>query len=337
MRKRILQISILFFCFILSNHSIFAQGQGPHSSLLTPTGVWGVGVKYLNLQQNIAPSNQALVQNAEFNIDLFPIAVFHTFGVKNQQSQLAFMLNPSSANLALTSRVPGIPDNLSNEGLSDGMISFKMGLIGAPALNVAEFKQHKATFSLFHYVRLWFSGTYQQEAFVNLGSNRFTIEYGMPIAIPLTKNRAHRRNTTWLEFIPSVRFYTRNNSPIDFFKANAIDQKPRFALEGHVSHNVTNKFWVSANLGFQIGGETIRDEIENNNAVNLMGGALGVGYQILPFLSSTFDVGMRVFGGNSANSRMIRVGLVFSYVNLKKLQMKKKKAVVSQPRYFHGF
>jgi len=58
------------------------------------------------------------------------------------------------------------------------------------------------------------------------------------------------------------------------------------------------------------------------NQQNMLGGGLGAGYQITPFLGAYADYGTILAGGpNNARSNMILVAVNFTYVNLKKLKV----------------
>lgn len=65
----------LLFLSLLLNGVTFAQGDSPSSSLLTPTGVFGIPTKYVNLSTNLSPAT-FLVKHADFNIPLFSISDF---------------------------------------------------------------------------------------------------------------------------------------------------------------------------------------------------------------------------------------------------------------------
>ncbi len=163
------------------------------------------------------------------------------------------------------------------------------------------------------YLRFWYSGMYAPEESLNLGSNRFTIQYSLPMAIPLSQNRARM---TWLEITPGIRIFTDNNSPQLLTQKAKIEQRSLFQLETHLSHSLSPKFWVAANLHYQLGGTTVLDGEVNDNQINMLGGSLSAGYKLLPFLSASADYGRRIFGDNGVNSRMIRVGMVFTYVKV---------------------
>lgn len=307
------------FCLFLSiSFSSFAQGDGPRTALLAPTGVFGIATKYVNLSQNLSPST-ILVKEADFEIQLFPVSAFYTFKLNNRFAQLIAVATPSKSSLTLSGTAPGIPTDFSAKGLADGFIGLKVGMVGAPALSVAEFTQRTPSFSMYSYLRLWYSGKYSNQEILNLGSNRMTIHYSMPMSFPLSKNV---ERMTWLELAPSIRFFTANDEPQLISEKNKIQQKPLFQLEAHLSHSFSKKFWIAANFGYRLGGKTEVDGFLNDNRINLLGASASFGYKILPFLNFTADYGKRIWGDNGADSRMLRMGLVFTYVNLEKQGLK---------------
>ena len=185
MLRRLLIISLLIYFGV----TLFAQGDGPRSYLLAPEGVWGVVPKWLNLNQNLLPAGNILVAGADIKIDVFPTTFFHTLRIKGHFAQIQFMANPGTASGILENPSPALPRNeLKASGFSDGFLAFKMGLVNAPTLNVKEFASHPHSFSLNGYFRLWYSGTYDSNKLLNLGSNRLTFELGAPMAIPFGKN-----------------------------------------------------------------------------------------------------------------------------------------------------
>ncbi len=306
------KVYCLLFLTLLLTQTTFAQGDGPRSGLLAPTGVFGIASKYVNLSTNLSPAT-VLVKQADFDIQLFPVSAFYTFKIKKQFAQVLGVFTPGRAELRLTGTAPGVPDQLNASGIADGFLGFKLGMIGAPGLSLKEFAKRAPTFSMFSYLRFWYSGKYASEEVLNLGSNRFTIQYSLPMAIPLSENRARM---TWLEITPGIRFFTPNKAPQLLIQKNEIQQRPLFQLETHLSHNFSKKIWVAANLHYQLGGRTLLDDIEQDNQINMLGGSLSAGYKILPFLSASADYGRRIFGDNGVNSRMIRAGLVFTYVKM---------------------
>jgi hypothetical protein len=313
----------ILFAIILTamvSQGLRAQGDGPRTFLLAPKGIWGVNPKPTFLDQNFLPSGDILIKNADLHISVVPVTLFHTFGIGNRFAQLMVNLNPGSASGSVETPQPGLPaPHVSASGFADGFVALKLGLIGAPALDILQFSKHKPAFSMNGYLRLWYSGTYDRKKPLNLGTHRTTFEFGLPMAIPFGGNP---KRATWLEVFPSARFYTTNNSPTLVTQADNSHQLPLFLLENHLSHNFTDKFWAGVDLRFQYGGSLELDGVKQDNRINILGGGITAGYQIASFLSASANYGSILVGDNNARSNMLRISLLFVYANVKKLQAK---------------
>ncbi len=214
---------LILFSFLMQ---VSAQGDGPHTFLLSPTGLWGINPKPTFLDQNFLPSGDILVKNAHINVNVFPTTFFHTLGIGGQFAQLMFMVNPGNANGNVEADVPGFPaPELNATGFGDGFIGFKFGLNDAPALNLAQYAKHTPQPSMSAYFRIWYSGTYDRTKPLNLGTNRTTFEIGLPMAFPMGKDIKH---ATYLEIYPSIRVYTANNDPTLITMADKSQQLPLF-------------------------------------------------------------------------------------------------------------
>ncbi|OBQ50152.1 transporter [Tamlana sp. s12] len=315
--KRILLLLITFSTLQIAN----AQGDGARMILWGPNGVTGVIPKWMSLNQNITPAN-ILVKDADLHINAFPITAIHNFGIAGRFAQV--MVNAVPGNVNGSAAIPEtgtpIPTNITvnSSGFSDGFVGFKLGLINQPALNVKEYAsyEHK-TFSMTSYTRIWYSGSYEQNEELNLGSNRWTFELGLPMNIYLSKKNPKR--ATWLEVYPAIHLYTANNNPTTITKANKTEQLPLFSLENHFSHNFTDKLWASLDLRYQFGGELKADGVKQDNKINALGGGATVGYQIIPPLALHLSYGAVFNNASNVEANMFKVTLQFSYVNMKKL------------------
>ena len=316
------KVLLLLLITLYSSQIIIAQGDGPRSHLFSPTSVWVVNAKYLNLEQNLLPAGNILVEDLDLKINLFPTTFIHTFSLFGNLSRVFAMANPGSLTASTTVNPINSTEDLSANGFSDGFIAFEMGIIGAPALNAIEFSQHQPQFSLMGYFRYWYSGTYDSKNLINLGTNRSTFEVGTTMAIPFHKDL--QQNATWLEIMPTVQIYTANNDPVRSSSADKVRQEALFIVENHLTHNFTKKLWAGIDLRYQYGGTTRVDGVSDDNQINILGGGASVGYQIIAPLSIYGGYGTILYGDNNAASNMFRVSLVFAYINLKKHKAKSK-------------
>lgn len=319
MKKSVLGIMLFSITLLFTASPAIAQGDGPRSFMLLPKGVTGVNARWLGMNQNLNPSGTILIPKAEIKINVFPITAFQTFSLGGRFAQVSLMVNPGSVTASAKEVPPVLPlptTSVTASGLSDGFVSFKMGLMGTPAMDVPTFMKAPMRFSMFGEIRYWYSGSYDASKAVNLGTNRPSYQIGLPVAIPLNKNMA---KATWLEISPSLFLFGANNEPPRGTFAKKIEQDMLFSLESHISHNFNPKFWVFANLLYRLGGQTTSDGREDNNAQNMLGGGAGIGYQFLPYLGGYADYGGILAGGpNDAKSTMVRVALSFTYAKLPK-------------------
>ena len=196
LNKSLLGLFLVMSCIF----SAVAQGDGARMILWGPTGVTGAIPKWMSLDQNTTPAN-ILIKDADVHINAFPITVIHNFGISGRFAQVMVNAVPGNVTGTLFNQPTNTPIpteySVRANGFIDGFIGFKIGLINQPALNVKEYAsyEHK-TFSLTSYTRIWYPGTYDKNEELNLGSNRFTFELGLPINLYLSKKNPKR--TTWL-------------------------------------------------------------------------------------------------------------------------------------------
>jgi len=299
-------IFLLFITFFTSQLAT-AQGDGARMILWGPTGVTGVIPKWMSLNQNMTPAN-ILVKDADLHIGKFA------------QVMVNAVPGNVSGSLFLPPLGSQIPTDISvnSSGFVDGFVGFKFGLVNQPALNVKEYAayQHK-TFSMTSYTRIWYSGSYDQTKELNLGSNRWTFELGLPMNIYLSKKNPKR--ATWLEIYPAIHLYTANTNPTTITRADKTEQLPLLTLENHLSHNFTDKLWGSLDLRYQYGGELKADGVKQDNKINVLGAGATLGYQIIPPLGINIAYGNVFNNTSNVEANMFKLTIVFSYVNMKKL------------------
>ncbi len=305
-------VCVLILCKFISWQS-YAQGDGARSQLLAPSDMWGVKVKWVHLSQNLLPSGNILETGSQVNVDVFPTTLFYTFGVKNRFAQVLFTAVPGFSQARFNTDTSQPSEEFSASGFGDGFIGFKLGLVNTPALNHAEFSNREYGYSLFGYFRLWYPGTYDRDADLNMGTNRFTFEFGAPMSFPLGSNPTRQ---TWMEVFPSIYIFTDNNEPSGDTGDEKLEQEPLFLIENHVTHNFRERIWGGLDLRYQYGGETILDGENQNNKQSILSGGIVMGYKLFSFMDVYANYGRILIGDNDAKSEMLRIS--FTLKNVRK-------------------
>jgi outer membrane protein OmpA-like peptidoglycan-associated protein len=324
MNKSLFAVAFL----VMIGQGVRAQGDGPRNILWGPIGVTALNAKWMSLNQNVTPTN-IYVKDAEIRIDVFPLTLIHNFNLGGHFAQIMLNGTPGSASGRVVPDPPGVVSPKVNaSGWSDGFVGLKIGLVNQPALNVMEYAKHvHSTFSMMLYTRVWYPGTYDKSSPLNMGSNRMSFDFGLPMNIQLSRNP---KRLTWWESYPALHFYAANNDPTVITQGNKLKQGMLFSFENHLSHNFSPKFWAGVTLRYQYGGAVKLDDVKNSETrINMLGTGATVGYQVLPILSLSAGYGFILAGDNGKQSNMLRIGAVLTYVNMKKLKAKAAPPVVA--------
>ena len=164
------------------------------------------------------------------------------------------------------------PFRASTNGVSDVGFLWQMNIFGGPALTREEFRSFvPQTFSSFHLLVTTPLGTYQPNSPINPSANRWMIS--PTVNFSYTPDQGW----TWIETYLSGRFFTSNNSYL-VNGAQTLSQRSILRLEEHISRNVTDGLWLSADAYYNLGGETSIDGVEQNNRANTLriGGGVGL-------------------------------------------------------------
>ena len=315
---KLIHLFVLLVSFCSWHSHVKAQGDGPESHFKKPQKLWGLNLKYLNLSQNISVNGDILTPNLNLEINSLPITLFNVFSIKGQHAEVVAMINPTSITSTLD-----LPDLLKDrffdkKGLSDGFIGLKIGMVNGRGISLEEYVKGGVSFTMMSYFRIWYSGSYDNDELVNIGTNRTTFEYGIPTTMSVWSKG---NSSTNLELFPSIRFFTKNkdllNNPISTSTVERI-QAALFVFENHFIHNFDKKLRATLNGRYQVGGETTTDGSKDGNAFNNYGATLGLGYQFSPLIYLHVDYGGILFGEDEAKSNMFRLNLQLNYLSTKK-------------------
>jgi hypothetical protein len=310
-------IYILVFFYFTSENS-YSQGNGLRSALLSSVDKLTIESQWINLSQNLVPSGSIFVPGSDITVNVFPLTLIYTFNISGRYASVFANVVPGSTTGIVNLDNLGIDrKSFSTSGISDGSVAFKLGLIGAPALSSEEFSKRKLGFSMIFMLRGFYTGSYNSEKVMNMGTNRFTIETAWLMAVPIGLKK---KFPFWLEITPSIEAYSQNHNPAPSSSGvNKIRQTPLFACESYLTKNLTSKLWVGIGWRAQYGATTIIDDtLDIDSKLNLFAGGFGMGYQLLPSTSLKASYGNVIWGDGGLESKMIRLNVAYTMFNSKK-------------------
>lgn len=262
-----------------------AQAYGPRQFLPAPSGTNAVIFQIKNFQTNTSFDTDIVFPdlNVDIDTDAFVFTYIRNFAIGDTAAQVVL-----SQPIAIVDAGASAGDSRrgrGNTGLADTQVELRVGIIGAPAVDIPEYVQYYFSEENPSVVMKGLltatlpTGDYRTDQIVNIGANRFAFRAGLPTTINLGPNWAPG-NRTLLEIIPSVDVFTNNTSPSfsDFtFRPNVTSQSPIFRLESHLSTDLGPKYFAALGAYYIGGGATSSDGVGNNNAQSWLGvgGTLG--------------------------------------------------------------
>lgn len=264
-----------------------AIGDGARVYQLVPDGAQILIFPYYHLDGNATFDPSATVRGSQVTVDVFAPQYTRTFSINGQQAGLILALPMGSVDGALTFGVPGLGTRTvedESRGLGDLVFGGVFGVIGSPAMTPQEYIAYKPGFGLGLLVLATApTGEYSGSNLFNMGSNRWSLRLGVPMAYTFGSSYLDPHLAT-IEVLPSVTFYTDNDDP--FGPAQEVSQDPLFKLEAHVTQNLNRALWVSLDTVISNGAATTTDGVPDDNDKYSweLGASVGVN------LSQTFSV-----------------------------------------------
>jgi hypothetical protein len=286
-----------------------AQGDGPHNLPVIPVGMNLFVVMPMGLSGNFNPSQTVLIPGASVDVIAVPIIYIRTFSLGSRFGRL-FVTAPLAtleANAEILDPIAGKYRFVDRRrsGWMDPMVTLHVGLVGAPALKPMEFMKHPKSFQMVGILGTGIPiGTYDSSRAINLGTNRWAFRLGVGTVTPLSKSWAWEAANTFFLFT--------ENSDV-FGPANTRSQDPLFVSENHVTYAFNPKWWASADLRWQVGGETSTDGVPDDNLTNILGGGATLGHQFSPHFTGYFSYGTVLAKKGDAKEWLVRGQIVYSF------------------------
>ena len=297
--------SLILAVVLLAAGQIHAQGDGPRAYWPAPVGTNFLTPFWMHLDSNRGFDSALIVPEASFDVDILAIMYTRTVSVGGHLGAVSIVVPGGRVEGGLA----GTHFQGKSTGLGDIMVFGLVNLYGAPALSPREYQSftpHTAIDLML--VVTAPTGEYDSSKTVNLGANRWSFRIGAPVLHFFGWGPGQ---TTSLELIPNVTFFTDNSDPAG--QTNQFAQDPLFTLEGHLTHDFNRMWWGSLDALYTAGGETTLDGVAQDNHQR----SLALGATLGASLSRTTGVSVS-YGGivdrndNGMDGSMLRV--MFHYI-----------------------
>ncbi|PII15825.1 hypothetical protein CR920_08445 [Stenotrophomonas indicatrix] len=271
------------FLWLFSSFHAQAQDDGARGYQLAPVGTHQLTLQYISTHGNRSLDDSVVIPGADIDVNVGVLQYTQTFSA-GPRSLAVFGVLPFGqvkASVDLPSQV----FTTKSSGLGDAQAGVVLGLVGAPALGLKEYVSYKPGFSLGLLGKVFVpTGEYTSSRAVNLGTNRYAYQIGLPISYAIG-NSYLDPNLTTFDLLPTVTFYGSNDDP---FGANKTAQDEIYGIEGHVTRGLTKGWWISGDLLYRYGGETETDGISDNKTQRSL--AVGATTGIAVSASSTLKL-----------------------------------------------
>jgi hypothetical protein len=254
-----------------------AQDDGPRVYQLAPEGAQAVTTFAVIKRGNEEPEVGSLLPGVDIHTNLVVFRYVRTVSLGGRQfSPFVILPTGEASNPAAPAGQPG---SETSSGLGDIQIGGVLGLFGSPALPPDAFAQFAPRMTMGLFARVFFpTGAYSERTPINLGSNRFSFQVGLPTTFVLSGGSYRDPSLTALEVFPTFTFYDDNNEP---FSADSASKAPLFSTEVHLTRNFSETFWVSGDLLWREGGETTTDGVLDDNGTRGLSGGASAGFVVL--------------------------------------------------------
>jgi hypothetical protein len=166
------------------------------------------------------------------------------------------------------------PSRFGANGVSDIGFLLQTNIFGGPALTREQFASFvPQTFSSFHLLVTTPVGTYDPASPVNPSANRWMVS--PTVNFSFTPDQGW----TWIETYVTGQAFSQNRN-YRVGGAQTLSQKPILRLEEHLSRNLTDAFWVSADAYYNVGGEMSIDGVDQDNMANTLRIGVGMGLRL---------------------------------------------------------
>jgi hypothetical protein len=276
--------------------TVEAQELEPRAFSPSPVGTTFVLSAFGKSEGGILFDPALDIDNVQADLWVATAGIGHTFGVAGGQARIMAVFPTAWG--TVSGRVHDQPQHQDLTGLVDPRFKLSIGLVGAPALTLAEFARaprRTAVGASVTVVPPW--GQYTSKRLVNLGYNRWAVKPEIGVSRPVRRWTIDGSAGVWL--------FTTNES---YYPAHAVKrQDPVIALQGHASYALPRRSWLAVDATWFAGGETrvngaLNPDLQRNTRLGLTLSIPIVGQQSLKLAYSTGTTTRRGSDFNTFNA-----------------------------------
>ncbi len=252
MMQRSIRLLVVAALWVLPS-AVLGQGDGARTYWHTLAGSNAVNFWYINAASNANPADpaQVVMKDSDFSANLAVLGFHKELPLFGRSARVSLLL--PFGHIAADKSIAGSDSNEAAGGFGDPGIQFGINLYGAPAIrSLAEHLRYEPVFTVDVIGSMHFPiGQYDDDKNVNIGQNRWYGRLGMPMVYTLAPwiPWVPGQRTT-VELLPAVWLFGDNydfSNPVTG-KQVTLGNDPLLQLEAHLTRDLTESFWISADL-----------------------------------------------------------------------------------------
>jgi hypothetical protein len=284
-----------------------AQDLAPRAYTVTPVRSNAVTLSYVLSDGSVLFDPTLPITGVTGQIDSAVLNAYHSLSFFGRSANVNVALPYSFANFE--GQVSQQSQSVYRSGLNDSVYRFSVNLRGGPAMQLKEFAQWRQKTLIGVSVKLVApTGQYDPARLINQSTNRWSFKPELGVS---------RRWGRWvLDGYIGCWFFSANNS---FYTGkNVQSQRPMGSFETHLSYDIKNRFWFSADGNYWFGGRSVVNGVVNlpsyqsNSRVGATASIPLTRYQSVKLSYSTGAY--IIYGGDY---RTISVAWQYSWVGMK--------------------
>lgn len=283
-----------------------AQDIEPRRWSHLPIGGSFLGGAYAYTTGDIFLDPVLKIEDAEFSLNTAVVRYIRSFELLGKSARIDITQPWQSGRWS--GLLNGAPASVGRDGWADTSLRFAVNLYGAPPLKGKEFAEYRARADRETIVGAGLvvqlpTGEYLENKLINLGTNRYTFRPQLGVV--------HNHDKWSVELTTAAWFYTTND---EFFNGKQMAQDSLFTADTHLIYTFRPGLWLSASLGYGLGGETIVNGAPSNNEQSNLGWGLALGIPInRSFGVKLGYIGTRTYASTGSDTDTLTCAFSFSW------------------------